>query len=147
MIDYERIFATLKRSLRQGNVFTRLSFCPWHGRSLYDVTSYLAAWSQVSSRGSLSLVPCSRGGLCPGSLCLEDFCLEVSVHGGLCPWGLCPGGFLSRGSLSRGSLSRGTSVQGGLCQGEPPRHTVKNMQYASYWNAFLFKNLFSSFWK
>ena len=32
------------------------------GRTLYDFTSCLAAWSHVSSRGSLSLVPCSFWG-------------------------------------------------------------------------------------
>ena len=58
--------------------------------SLCDVTSCLAAWSHVPSRGSLSLVPCSIGG---GGR-------WASVHGGLCPkgfsvWGgLCPGGGL-----------------------------------------------------
>ena len=41
----------------------------------------------------------------------------------------------------------GVSVQGGLCPGgvsvqeeDPHPLTVKSGQYASYWNAFLFKN-------
>ena len=61
------------------------------GRSLYDVTSCLAAWSHVPSRGSLSLGPCFFEGFLSG-------------------------GFLSRvgGGLSRGSL--GISVQGDLCR-------------------------------
>ena len=33
------------------------------GGGLYDVTSWLAAWSHVPSRGSLSLVPCSFWGI------------------------------------------------------------------------------------
>ena len=48
------------------------------GESLYDVTSCLAAWSDVPSRGSLSLVPCSSQGVSipgpmflPGGLCGE----------------------------------------------------------------------------
>ena len=49
------IITARKRSLGQGNIFTGMcqSFCPW-GRegSLYDVTSCLAAWSHVPSRGS-----------------------------------------------------------------------------------------------
>ena len=54
----------------------------------------------------------------------------ISVSGPM----LLQGGSLSRRSLSKegGSLSRGLSVGGGTpC-------TVKNMRYASYWNAFLF---------
>ena len=49
---------------------------------LYDVTSCLAPWSHVPSRGSLSLVPCSfQGGLClwfhvPSRMVL---CLGVSL--------------------------------------------------------------------
>ena len=92
--------------------------------------------------GSLSRVE----GLCPGWVSggsLEGLCPEwplsrrvsvlsrrVSVQDG----GLCPGwGSLSRVVLCPGwvSVQRG-SVQEGLCQG----------QYASYWNAFLFKSFF-----
>ena len=60
------IFTARKRSLGQSNVFT----CMCHsgvflgGRGLYDVTSFLAAWSHVPSRGVClwSHVP-FRGGL------------------------------------------------------------------------------------
>ena len=42
-----------KQSLMQGNIFRRVcqSFCSWG--PLYDVTSCLAAWSHVPSRGGL----------------------------------------------------------------------------------------------
>ena len=73
--------------------YTYLSFCP-RGRSPCDVTSYLAAWSRVPSRGSLSRVSLSRG-LCPGG----------SLSGRLCPGGL------------------GVSVQRGLCLGDLCRKT------------------------
>ena len=64
-----------KRSLRQGNVFTGV--CLSTVGPLYDVTSYLAAWSHVLYRGSPSLVPCSfKGmGLCRG----ESLSRGVSV--------------------------------------------------------------------
>ena len=48
---------------------------------------------------------------------------------------LCPRG---RGSLSGG----GPYPEGGLCQGDLPCR-VNSGQYASYWNAFLFKIIFS----
>ena len=83
--------------------------------SLYDVTSSLATWSHVPSRGSLSRGTC-RGvfvlrespslGVCPGGL----FCKKKSR--GSLSWeslsrDLCPGGSLSRGLCPGGSLSRG----------------------------------------
>ena len=52
------IFTSLKRSLGQGNVFTHVCHSVHEGReSMYDVTSCLAAWSHVPSRGYLSLDP------------------------------------------------------------------------------------------
>ena len=54
--------------------------------------------------------------------------------------GLCPGGSLSRGFLSRGSLYGGISVQGSLSG--RLSNTVASGQYASYWNAFLFQEVF-----
>ena len=80
--------------------------------SLYDVTSYLAAWSDVPF----------RGGLCLG-VSVQGVSLQgISVHGGLCLGSLCPGGSLSKGALFSevsvwGSLSRVISVQGDLCPG------------------------------
>ena len=51
---------------------------------------------------------------------------------GLCPRGKSPSqGFSLQGVSVQGSLSRGVSVM------EAP-HTVISMQYASYWNVFLF---------
>ena len=102
------------------------------------------------------------GGLCPGV-----YVQGVSVQGDLCPWWgslskggfypgclcpggslsrcLCPGGSLSRGSLSRGPLPRGSLsreevfVQRGVFITETPPAWWKSGQYASYWNASLFK--------
>ena len=85
-------------------------------------------------------------GLCPGGLCPGDLCLGRSLSmGGLCPWG----------SLSKGSLSKRVYVQGclsgGVCQGEPPGQrppcTVTRGQYASYWNAFLLRDIFAKYFK
>ena len=58
------VITTCKRSLWQGNVFIPFcqSFCSLGG-SLYDVTSCLAAWSHVPSRGSLSGVSMGKGPL------------------------------------------------------------------------------------
>ena len=51
-------------NLGQGNVFTHVCHSV-HGSGLYDVTSCLATWCHVPSRGSLSLIPCSfQRGLC-----------------------------------------------------------------------------------
>ena len=70
----------------------------------------------------MSLVPCSFGGLCQEGRSLSG-----------------------RGSLSVGVLCRGGALcedwGGVLCQERPPlRWTSK--RYASYWNAFFFKNQF-----
>ena len=54
-----QLITARKRSLGQGNIFRRM-FLSVGGGSLYDVTSCLAAWSHVPSRGSL--VTCSFGG-------------------------------------------------------------------------------------
>ena len=72
------IFFTARKR-RYRNVFTGLRCLSVNGEegggglgdggSLYDVTSSLAAWAYVPSRGSLSLVPCSSwwgwGEFCP----------------------------------------------------------------------------------
>ena len=83
------------------------------GRSLYDVTSYLAVWS-------LTLVPCSFWGSLPRG---------VSVQRGLCPGASLSRGSLSRRSLSRVSLSRGSLTKGSFVQGDPqgPLGTVKSI--------------------
>ena len=57
LLSYNGLITARKRSLGQGNVCTGV--CLSTGGSLYDVTSYLDAWSHVPSRGSLSLVPLS----------------------------------------------------------------------------------------
>ena len=92
------VITARKRSLEQGNVFTRVCHSV-HGVSV-------------------------QGGLCPG---------------GSRSRGLCTGGWVSvQGGLSsRGSLSRGE----GFCQEYPPC-MVKSGRYASYWNAFLFCEMF-----
>ena len=96
------------------------------------------------SRGSLSGGLCPGGSLSGGSLSEGSFpgglCLRVSVQGvsvwggslsavGLCPGGLCPGG-----------LCPGGSVWGSLLEKAPLM--VTSRRYASYWNAFLSKNIF-----
>ena len=97
-------------------MFSEVSVCPH--RSLYDVTSCLAAWPHVPSRGLCCWFYVPSGGLCfEGCLCLG-----VSVQG-VSVWG----------SLSRG-LSRGSSLHGGL--GRPPR-IRKVGSTTSYWNALL----------
>ena len=45
------IFTARKRSLGEGNVFTRVCHSFQGRRSLYDITSCLADWSYVPSRG------------------------------------------------------------------------------------------------
>ena len=90
------IFTARKWSMGQSNVFTFVCHSVHRRiRSLYGVTSCLADWSHVPSRGSLSLVPCSFWGfLLAGSLFRESLSRQVSVLGSL-----------SRGvSLQRGSL-------------------------------------------
>ena len=73
----------------------------------------------MSTGGSLSGGPLSRGCLCLGVSVQGGLCLEVSVQGwggGLCPGvgDLCPG----VGSVSRmGVCVQGVSVWGGLCPG------------------------------
>ena len=128
------IFTASKRSLGQGNVFTRM----WHSVHRQEGVSIGGPLSGgVYVQGSLS----GGGRLCPG---------------GLCPWAgsPCQGGSLFRGSLSRGSLSggslsgglclrglcpgRGISVHGGLCQGDFP---IRQKCIPSYWNAFLLFSL------
>ena len=96
------IFTARKRSSVQGNVFVPVCHSVHRGESLYDVTSCLAAWSQVPSGGSLCLVP----GSFSGSLCLVLYSLPNSLHqeGGLYESGLCEGG---GGSMWKGSLWRG----------------------------------------
>ena len=84
-----------------------------------------------TGEGSLSRWGVSvQGSLCPGGLCLGGSLSgkSLSREGGLCPWGLCLGV----------SVQGGLCLEGGLCQGDPP-HMVTSGQYASYWNAFLFK--------
>ena len=77
------VITARKRSLGQGNDFTGV--CLSTGGSLYDVTSCLAAWSHVPSRGPLSLAPCSFQGVSvPGRM---FFLGGFSVQGNLCPEG------------------------------------------------------------
>ena len=85
------IFTARKRSSGKGNVFAPVCHSVHRGGSLYDVTSCLAAWSEVPSGGSLSLVPCSFW----GSLCLVLY-------------------FLPRVSVRRGVSMKGVSVKGGV---------------------------------
>ena len=74
-------------------------FIGGRGESLYDVTSCLASWPHVPSRGSLSLVPCSFWGV-------VSVRRGVSVHRGLCQerisvrWGLCQEGISVRREVS-----------------------------------------------
>ena len=68
--------------------------------SLYDVTSCLAAWSHVPSRGVSIPGPMFLPG---GSLCVES---------------------LSRGSLPRGICDQGISMKGGVSvkgERDPPK--------------------------
>ena len=76
-----------KRSLGQGNVFTRMCHSVHGGRgSLYDVTSCLAAWSHVLSGGSVSGPMYFLGVSVSGPIFLPEgvsgpmFLLGVSVH-------------------------------------------------------------------
>ena len=75
-------------------MFLHMSVILSTGRgSLYDVTSYLAAWSHVPSGEGVSI---------PGPLFLLG--------------NLCVGRSLSRGSLSRWASVQGRSLsRGGLC--------------------------------
>ena len=73
---------------------------------------------------TLNLV-CSRGVSIQGGVSVQ----WVSVHWSLCPGGLCPGGVSVLGGLCPGGLS-----------GRSP-FTVMCRRYASYWSAFLFKNV------
>ena len=70
----------------------------------------------------------------------------LSTGGGGISVPACTTGHMTRGSLCPGGLPGGVSVQGGLCQGETPPtetpHTVTSGRYESYWNAFLFNNIF-----
>ena len=113
------------------------------------VMSLVSVWCHCMM--SCCLEPCSfqgvsvQGSLCPGESLSRVLCPGFSVQGisvrGLCPGGLCLG-VCPWGSLS---LDR--------CQGDPPDRdspdrdppcTVKSGRYTSYWNAFLFGRLFSS---
>ena len=60
------IVTACKGSLGQGNVF--IGVCSQTGGSLYDVTSGLAAWSHIPSRGVSVSGPMSRGSLFRESL-------------------------------------------------------------------------------
>ena len=68
--------------------------------SLYDITSYLASWSHVPLRRSLSRWPLCRGSLSKG------VSVQESLSRGLCP---------------------GVSVQGGLCRETPSLQSEKQM--------------------
>ena len=88
-------------------------------------------------------VSVKRGSLSGGVSVQGSLSREVSVQGCLCPEreSLSSGGSLSRGvSVQRGLCPEGVSVQRGLCQGDP--HTVMCGRYASYWNAFLFNEIY-----
>ena len=147
---YFKFFTARKRSLGQGNVFTRIfhylnrvgdlcimSFPVWLYGPMF-LPRDLCAWTHVPSRESLSRWSLSR---------------EVSVQGVSLQWGLCPEGLCRGKSLSRGSLSSGVPVQGVLIQETPSRESVtsrisvqggsrpppllRSGWYTSYWNAFL----------
>ena len=69
-----RIITARKRSLGKV-IFLHLSVILFTKGSLYDVTSYLAAWSYVPSGGSLFLVQYSfQGSLCPVPFSLGGVC-------------------------------------------------------------------------
>ena len=63
-------------------------------------------------------------------MCRGSLSKMVSVQGG--------------GPLSRGSLSEGVSIQGSLCRGAGVLCQGDVGRYASYWNAFLLVNKFTS---
>ena len=75
----QKLITARKRSCRKGNVFTPVfqSFCSQGG--LYDVTSCLAVWSHVLSRGSLSGPMFFIGGLCLGVSLTETPCTETPL--------------------------------------------------------------------
>ena len=92
-------------------MFLHMSVILSTGRGyLYDVTSYLAAWSHVPSGEGVSIPGplFLLGSLCVGrSLSTSQ---GVSVQVGLCLGGLCPGEV---------SLQRVSLFVGGLCRETP----------------------------
>ena len=143
------MFAYEKIILKQSDLSTfTIKIKPFQNRSVtftksvkYRVTSlppanegcegYVFTGVCLSTRGgswSLSRVVSIGGGvLCPGVLCWA---------GGLCP----EGSLLGAGVCVQGVLClRGVCVQGVSVRESPHPHTVTSGQYASYWNAFLFR--------
>ena len=127
------IIAVRKRSLGQGNVFRSMCQSFWsERRSLYDITSCLTAWSHVSSRAPLSLVPCSFQGVSvQRGLCLGSLSRRLFVQEGLCFWGAMSRGSLKKdGSLSGGSLLRGApggSLSRGVSVGRSPPPRIRKV--------------------
>ena len=108
------MFTARTRSLGQSNIFT--------GICLSTRGSFCMMSLPVWLPGPMLLL----GGICAWShVPSRGVSVQrvVSVQGGLCPGG---------------SLSRGVSVQGVSLTETPPPRTLKNRQYASYWNAFLY---------
>ena len=140
------------------DVFTPVcqSFCS--GGSPCDVTSCLAAWSHVPSRGvsvsgpmlfpggSLSLVPCSfQGGLFLWSHVPSrgvSFYGPMFLPGGLCLWSHVPSRgvsfsgpmFLSQGLPDRDPPGQTPPRERPQPPGQRPPCTVKSGWYTSYWS-------------
>ena len=143
MFAYEKIIlkqSDLSRSLSKLNLF---KIGQWHLPNQSSTVWHLYRSQTKFAKGMFShMSVCPQGGVL--------VCVQGGLHlGGLCPGGSMLGGVCVQevlcrgGSVSRGSVSSGVCVQGGLCPGgvsvrESP-HTVTSGQYASYWNAFLFR--------
>ena len=87
-----RIITPRKRSLGKV-IFLHLSVILFTKGSLYDVTSYLAAWSYVPSGGSLFLVQYSfQGSLCPVPFSFGGVSVPAPMlfPRGLCVWSHVP---------------------------------------------------------
>ena len=137
--------------LPPANVWGKVIFaqaCVCHsvhwGGGLYDVTSCLAAWSHVPSRGSLCLVPCSfYGGLYPGGLYYVTSCLAawfhapsvgVSVSGPM----FLLGKSLSAGLYPGGSLSGWTSPHPRRAGGMHPTGMLSYYRLQRSWGKVIF---------
>ena len=79
-------------------------------------------------------------GLCAGASLSGGFLSRGVSVGGSLSGGLCPVGSLSRGVLCPAGSLLGVSVWGVSAREIPP--TVTSRQCASYWNAFLFVDVF-----
>ena len=133
-----------------------------HRGSLYDATSYLAAWSHVPLGGSLYLVLCSfrGGGLLPGGLCegeslwrtslwkfryrRDTLWKGISVKEGLCERAVSVKGSPVERVSVKGVWVKGAwvSVKGGLCKGERV-----SMKVWSMWRGILHEGGASVRWR